>query len=231
MSKFMKILIASALAVAVAGPATAVDDLPIFGDVKTLGVFTGSKTKISINPAGCPSDNVKNLDTAIGFGAMAWSLEDELNLVEVDIAFAGCWSMSGFSFGVEQELDGAYIERKVGKDLTLALNTEDLLGVIEEIDDYLVDESKCDVAVLGVNGANPLSFFVKKGNAKLSKNGERVKVDIQIDGDYTNDSGQTKKVKTKVKGKMDFETTDPELNPAFSCENIIADCIGDVCTD
>ena len=227
MSKFMKILIASALAVAVAGPATAVDDLPIFGDVKTLGVFTGSKTKISINPAGCPSDNEKNLNTVIGFGAMAWDLEDDTNLVEVDIAFAGCWSMSGHSFGVEQELDGAYIERKVGKDLTLALTREDLLGVIEEIDDYLVAESKCDVEVFGVNGVNVSSMIVKKGNAKLSKNGDQVKVNIQIDGDYTNDSGKTKNVKTKVKGKMDF---DPGvLNPAFSCEDIIADCIGDKC--
>jgi hypothetical protein len=221
MSKFMKTLITSVLAVAVAGTAAA--------DPKMLGVYKGSKTTISINPGGCPSDNEKNLNTVMGFGAMAWDLDDDLNLMEVDMAFAGCWSLSGFSFGQEQELDGAYIERKVGKDLTLALTREDLLGVIEEIDDYLVSESKCDVDLLGTSGANVSSFIVKKGNAKLSKNGDRVKVDIKIDGDYTNESGKTKNVKTKVKGKMDF---DPGvLNPAFSCEHIIADCIGDVCAD
>ena len=220
MSNFTKTLIASALAVAVTGTATA--------DPKVIGIYKGSKTKITISPSGCPNDNEKNLDTTIGFGEMY--LDDlDIGGFGIDIPFAGCWAMNGFSFGQEQELDGIFIERKVDKDLTMAIVGEDLAGIIEEMDDYLVSESKCDVDLFGPNGMNPESVTVKKANGKLSKNGERVKVDIQIDGDYDNDSGKTRNIKAKINGKMDYDAG--IFNPAFDCENILLECLDEVCIE
>ena len=61
---------------------------------------------------------------------------------------------------------------------------------------------------------NLTSIYVKKAQSKFSKNGDRVNVDIQVDGTYDNKSGKTKNIKAKVKGKMDF-VAGP--NPAFDC--------------
>ena len=154
MSTFTKTLVATAMAVAVVGTATA--------DPKFAGLYSGSKTKISISPSGCPNDTEKNLDTVIGF--TPWSISEIGFGAEVEsfVAFAGCWGMTGFSFGQEEELDGIYIERKVGKDLTMALTDEDLAGIIDEMDDYLKFEDKCDVDIIGFNGMNASSVIVKK---------------------------------------------------------------------
>ena len=216
MSRFTRSMIATALTIAVAGPVAA--------EVKTLGVFTGSKTSVKITPAGCPNDSEKNLSTTIGFGDMDFLLGDGVDQIRVSMPFAGCWSMSGFSFGEEATLTGTYIERKVGQDLTMALTAHSFYDqIVDEINEYLLSESKCDYSLLA-GDIDPLDFIVKKGNGKLSKNGDRVKVDIKVDGEYTNDSGKTKNVKAKIHGKMDFE---PGLvNPGFDCDEIIFDLAG-----
>jgi len=204
MNTFTKTLIASAMAVAVAGPVAA--------DVKVLGTFKGDKTKLTISPSGCPNDNLKNQQTEIGFG--------DVNFLGGEMKFAGCWGMAVFGWGDVDVATGAYIERKINKkdlmakDATMSLSGETFYEIIEEMDDYLVSESKCDVAVLGVDGMNPLETYVKKAQSKFSKNGDRVKVDIQIDGTYDNDNGKTKNIKAKVSGKMDY-VVGP--NPAFDC--------------
>ena len=213
MSKFTKTLIASALAVAVAGPAAA--------DVKTLGTFIGDKSKLSISPAGCPNLKLNKQQTSMGFGDLDFLVPDVEGL-----AFAGCWGLAAFGWGDVDVIGGAYIERKinkkdlVAKEATLALSGLTLARIIEEMDDHLWSESKCDVDILGPNGVNILSVYVKKAESKFSKNGDRVKVDIQVDGDYDTDDGKTKNIKAKVSGKMDFV---PGLNPAFDCGMLVVD--------
>lgn len=211
MRRFTRTMIAAALAVVVAGSAAA--------EVKTLGVFTGSKTSVKITPAGCPNDSEKNVSTTIGFGEMDFLVGEGVDQFRGGLPFAGCWSMSGFSLGEEATLAGIYIERKVGQDLTMALTAHSFYDqIVDEINEYLLSESKCDYSLLG-GDIDPLDFIVKKGNGKLSKNGDRVKVNIQVDGEYTNDSGKTKNVKAKIRGKMDFE---PGLvNPGFDCEEVL----------
>ena len=202
MSKFTKTLIASALAVAVAGPAAASDLKE--GDVN--GAYKGSKTSVKITPAGCPNDNTKNITTKIGFHEIA--------------PFAGCWVMvaADFEFDGDDTLYGGYIERKVGKDLTMSLSGESLFDeVIDEMYYYLMGESKCDLD----EQDNTIwdEATVKKARGKLSKNGDSIQVDIQVDSKYKTNDGKTKNVKGKIKGKMDFDAN--ESNPGFDCGLLI----------
>lgn len=177
-------------------------------DIDNLfGAYKGSKTTISISPSGCSNAKEKNVDTVVGLGSM-----------DVDFAFpfAGCWAMTGYSFDDVGVASGLYIERKVGKDLTLSLTADSLYdGIVDAMDNYLEfdpDASKCDYVD---NGTIYDEAIVKKGNGKLSKNGERLKVDIQVDSKYENTSGKTKNVKARIKGTMDFDSL--EENPAFNC--------------
>ena len=48
--------------------------------------------------------------------------------------------------------------------------------------------------------------MINKYEGKLSKNGEKVKVQMDAEGTYENDKGKDKKVKVKVKtGNMDMQ--------------------------
>ena len=188
------------------------------GDLNSkIGVYKGSKTTLTISPAGCPNAKEKNVESQIGFGYL-----DEPLGVDLVLPFAGCWAFTGVrSSGEVEFLGGLYIERKVGKDLTMSLGAESLIdGVIDEINDYLLSEPKCDYSLLG-GDLDVSDFLVKKGNGKLSKKGDRIKLDLQVEGKYTNDSGKTKNVKAKIKGKMDFEAL--AENPASDCGLIFID--------
>ena len=219
MNTFTKTLIASAMAVAVAGTASA--------DPKFAGVYSGGKTKMDITPCGCPNAKAKNVTTVVSFapGIFEW-FNVGLDKFEVNIPFAGCWEMSGLAGLIDPDLDdrlvGSYIERKPGKDLTMATTLFSLDEIVDAMNYHLVTESKCDVALIGVGadlkGVDPLSVTLKKGNGKLSKNGERVKVDIQIDATYDNDSDKNKKIKAKINGKMDFAAG---VNAFDGCDAIV----------
>jgi hypothetical protein len=178
------------------------------GDIDNLfGAYKGSKTTISISPSGCSNAKEKNVDTVVGLGSMD---------VDVEFPFAGCWAMTGYSFDDVGVVGGTYIERKVGKDLTMSLTGDSLYdGIVDAMDNYLEldpDASKCDYVD---NGTIYDEAIVKKGNGKLSKNGERLKVDIRVDSKYENTSGKIKNVKARIKGTMDFDSL--EENPAFNC--------------
>ena len=198
MSKFTKTMIASALAVAVAGPAAA--------DVKDTGAFRGTKTTVQINPQGCPNAKIKDLTSEIGFYPQGPS--------------AGCWSMDLLDFfGTDAafHVEGPYVERKFGKELTGSLFTATFFGLVSEMESYIEDETKCDV----VDGFNVIDgAYIKKGSVKLSKNGDKAKVDFQVDGKYENDSGKNKNVKATIKGKMDFVAASPRPS-SFDCAPII----------
>ena len=63
MKALTKNIIASVLAVAMAGPAAS--------KVNMHGVFEGSNTTFKIIPAGCPNAKDKNIESIIGFGSIS----------------------------------------------------------------------------------------------------------------------------------------------------------------
>jgi hypothetical protein len=174
---------------------------------KLFGAYKGSNTTISISPSGCSKAIEKNVDTVVGLGSM-----------DVDFAFpfAGCWAMTGYSFDNVGVAAGLYIERKVGKDLTMSLTGDSLYdGIVDAMNNYLEfdpDASKCDYVD---NGTIYDEAIVTKAHGVLSKNGEQLRVGIYVDSKYENTSGKTKRVKAKIKGTMNFDSL--EENPAFNC--------------
>ena len=197
MSKFTKTLTAAAVAVAVSGPVAA-SDLKEGG---LNGAYKGSKTTVSITPSGCPNAKEKNIDTVVGFHELE--------------PFAGCWGLTGYTFYEQAGLEGGYIERKVGKDLTMSLEGSSFYSVLDEMYEYLDATSKCDFDNEEGDSVLYDDPEVKKAQGKLSKNGEKLKVDMEVTSKYMTTNGKTKNVKAKVSGKLDYDSAQP--NPAFDC--------------
>ena len=195
-----KNIIASVLAVAMAGPAAA--------EVNRHGVFEGDNATLKIIPTGCPNSNDKNIESIIGFGSIS----------ELGQTFpnAGCWFFAGEKPDNEVIfLDGLYIEKKVSKDLTMSLTGESLLdSIVDEVNEHFLSEPRCDY----VGGLDPDDFYVKKGSGKLSKNGDRINLNILVYGSYKNDRGNSFLIKTKIQGKMDFNAN--AENPAYDCSEL-----------
>jgi hypothetical protein len=213
MSTFTKTLIASAMAVAVAGPVSA--DVPD----GVSQAYVGSKTTVKLKPSGCKNQNTKNIDTIVGFGDIDEFLEGEFDLY---LPFAGCWAMAGFQFYDVDAIAGMRISRKTdkktltAKDLTMSLTGESLYGeVINGIYDYLYYED--DAVKCGYVDDDTLweQAYIKKGNGKFSKNQEKLTIDIQVDSQYRNDKDKLKNVQASIKGKLDLSNN--TANPAFDC--------------
>jgi len=198
MSKFTKSLIAAALAVAVAGPAAA-------DGVMENGTYNGTKMKIQIKPSTCKNVNVDVPQAEL-------ELDNDSSYRQ-----AGYWYLTGsVTIGDDDEIEGYYVERKVGKDLTGSLYEPDLGscgldsstppvrvcdGIVGRIVD-VVESSECGGS-MSITQSN--DFIVTKGNVKLSKKGERAKVDFKLEGEFTNDKGKVKKVQATIKSpNMDF---------------------------
>lgn len=194
MSKFTKTLTAAAVAVAVSGPVAASD----LNEGNQLGAYKGSKATVKITPSGCPNAKDKDIQLVVGF--------QELE------PFAGCWILTGYNFDDSTGLEGGYIERKVGKDLTMSLEGNSFYEVLDEMYYYLDDESKCDFDDDDTLYDDP---EVKKAQGKLSKNGEKLKVDMEVTSKYMTTNGKTKNVKAKVSGKLDYDSA--QANPAWDC--------------
>ena len=213
MRTFTKTLIASAMAVAVAGPVSA--------NPNFAGVYAGSKTDIKVNPSGCPNGSLKNQSTAVGFAPAVYDFVD----FGVDIPFSGCWALTNLGGIIDEDIDrlqGIYIERKVGKDLTMAFTLDTVEDVVDVMNLHLVTESKCDVsAIIPGQGVDPLSVTVQKANGKLSKNGERLNLNIDIRGKYDSSSKDDRNIKATIKGKMDFNPTG--LDPLLACDELFED--------
>lgn len=197
MKVFTKNIIASVLAVAMAGPAAS--------KVNMHGVFASSNATFKIIPSGCPNSKVKNVESIIGFGS--------LSQPGLTFPHAGCWFFAGEKPDNEVIfLDGLYIEKKVSKDLTMSLTGESLLNsIVDEVNEHFLSEPRCDY----VGDLDSDDFYVKKGSGKLSKNGDRINLNILVYGSYENDRGNSFVIKTKIQGKMDFNANTE--NPAFDC--------------
>jgi len=221
MSTFTKTLIASAMAIAVAGPAAA--DVPNGPGDR----YEDGRATVKITPSGCKNAKLE-FQATVGFGDI---LEDDG--FEVDATpFAGCWAMTGFAFGDLGFATGGRIARKVdnsssdsrgdAKDLTMSLSADTLYdGVVDAMDNYLefdADGAKCDYVGNGIgeDGALMIAEYavVKKANGKFSKNQEKLKVDIQVDSKYENTKGKMKNIKASIKANLDAATGE---NPAFDC--------------
>ena len=192
MGRFAITLTAAALAAAIAGPASA--DLE---EGSNPGAYAGNQTTLKIIVAGCPNDSQTG-ETVIGFDKMG--------------RIHGYWGMDISSFGEDGLLGGLYIERKVGKDLTLALSEESYAALLDVLFDYVDDAaSKCD---LGSNEGDfdDDDFEVKKAQGKLTRKGDRIKVSIEVSGKYTNSNNKRKNLKLKIDGLMNFDSNAP--NPA-----------------
>ena len=196
MSKFTNPLIATALAIAVTGTAVA--------EFAEGLQWSGSQLKVQIKPNSCKNFNSGNKEGTI----RTWLFPRTLN--------QGRWSLQGYSFDDFAMIEGDYIERKVGKDLTASLFSKHLggcdhqfcVGIVGVIQDYLSDES-CGA----MTDAQANDFSLTKGQIKLSKSGERLKVTFKVEGEYTDDKGNVKKVKATIKSpNMDSEPfTQPPL--------------------
>jgi hypothetical protein len=186
MGRFAITLTTAALAAAIAGPASA--DLM---EGSNPGAYAGNQTTLKIIAAGCPNDSQTG-QTVIGFDEMG--------------PFQGYWGMEFFSFGEVGLLGGLYIERMVGKDLTMALSAESYAALLGILSDYVAGgEPQCDLGSNEGDFDND-DFEVKKAQGKLSKNGDRIKVSIEVRGKYTNSDNQKKNLKLKINGTMNFDS-------------------------
>ena len=128
------------------------------------------------------------------------------------------WVDNFLGFDVGEVVPVGYYDRDRGvwvpsdNGVVVKLLDTDADGIVDAMVNYLQSESTCDYVD---NDTIWDESSVKKANGKLSKNGERLKVDIQVDSKYENTNGKTKNVKSKIKGTMDFDSL--EGNPAFSC--------------
>ena len=213
MSKFTKTLIATAMSVAVAGPAAA--DVPDGSGER----YEDTNATVQISPSGCK--NVKEeFNAVVGFGSV-----QDFEGFDFAFPFAGCWAMTGYSFDDVGYASGLRIARKSdtsnsdsrgdAKDLTMSLSGDTLYdGIVDAMDNYLEiapDADKCDYVD---NGDIYEYAVVKKAQGKFSKNQEKLKVDIQVESKYENTKGKMKNVKAKVKANLDAKLGE---NPAFDC--------------
>ena len=201
MRKSTIILIATALAVAVAGPASAAP--------KFAGEYVGDKLQVKVNPQGC-----KNLKLGKTAGFLSFA-------PNIDVNVGGWWFLNsplflGIDLGdlEDNEIHGPYIESKIDKELTGAVE-EDFFsdcviveglpvcdfegGLLAVVQAHLVTE--CGGAM---TAAQAVAAKVTKGKVKLSKSTDRAKVDFKLEGEYEND-GKTKKWNATLKSpQMDF---------------------------
>ena len=182
MSKFTKTLVAAAISGLVSTSAMAAD----YGCVN--GVYAtaqGKQAKLDVNGSKC--DKLK---------------------VEVDMTlFVGCdfnagantgtWQSTVFDFGLEGNGEGPYIASKPGKTLVMDQSGNDLFDFENFMDDYVANNCENE------DGYN-YDTELKKFEAKVSKNGDKVKVRWDSEGTWDElDTEKDRKVKTKLRANLD----------------------------
>mgnify|MGYP003573674774 CR=1 len=185
MSKFTKTLVAAAVSGLVSTSALAAE----YGCGSGFGFYEtaqGKQAKLQINGQKC--DKVKadfdmTLFVECGFEGFN----------------TGFWESSAFDFGDEGNNDGPLIASKPGKTLVMDV-TADGLDDFEDTMASYVFENCSDAS--GYNFDTELQKF----EAKVSKNGDKVKVQWKSEGTYLDASGnkdKDRKVKTKLNAKLD----------------------------
>ena len=188
MSKLMKTMIASVLAVAMTGPAAAA----LYVTVN----YVGDNLRVQITPQGCKNFKSDKLPSRLGFNSNPGFKQSGNGFLE---------GYTALGTGV---IDLLWVGKKVEKDLTLAISAEDVgnciagvcTGIAEAIQGWLAFEG-CGL----MTDIQSDLLTVTKGQVKLSKDGDTAKVDIKVEGEYLNDDLDAKKVKVRIKStNMDF---------------------------
>ena len=181
MSKFTKTLVAATISGLVSTSALAVDNGCAFGVYQTA---QGKQAKLQISGQKC--DKFKaDLDMTL--------------FVECDGGGAntGYWQSSVFDFGLEGNGEGPYIASKPGK--TLVMDVSDISNFEFTMDDYVFENCS-----KGNEEGYNFDTVLKKFEAKISKNGDKVKVQWDSEGTYLDGvKDKDRKVKTKLKAKLD----------------------------
>ena len=209
MNTFTKTLIATALAVTVAGPAAANG-----GGIPFDDEFVSDKPlKVNISPANCKNTKFDFATSKLELSNQIF-VDGEVDEDLLDFEGAGFWNLEGFTWTIATpDLFGIYTTKKIDKDLTASMYEGDLGGCAEvtipEADACFGLAEAIQTAVI-VEGCGFMTFAqsntleVTKSNIKLSKNGDRAKVDFKVEGEYVNTKGSSnkdKKVRLTIKGK------------------------------
>jgi hypothetical protein len=207
MSKFTETLIASVLAVAVAGPAAA--------DVDFADTFVSNKPlKVKITGGNCKTTKFDFATSTLGLGE---EIDFDEGLLRSVFPGSGYYELSGFTWAVGPvDMVGNYVTRKIDKDLTASIWEGNLGGCVTDEAGIDIPGLQCEgiaeviQTALIKEGCGAMTLVqsntleITKGQIKLSKKGDRAKVDFKVEGTYANtkkSSIQEKKVKFTIKGK------------------------------
>ena len=180
MSKFTKTLVAAAISGLVSTSALAAD----YGCVN--GVYAtaqGKQAKLEINGNKCDKSKT-DFDMLIFFEC------------GFEGANTGFWESQAFDFGDEGSGEGPYIAYKPGKTMVMDTTSSELEDFEDVMDLYVFENCSEE------NGYN-YDTELKKFEAKVSKNGDKVKVQWQSEGTYEGSNNKDRKVKTKLNAKLD----------------------------
>jgi hypothetical protein len=181
---------AIAVSALISGPASAIED-----DV----IYSGSKAVTIWNGSGCSSHKDKDQSMSI---LMTPNIEfDGLLDVGKD---TGYWFAEIFDIGdIEDTGNGPFMISKPGKTVkdapkkaTMDLSRNTFIEITTEMGVYAASACK------NFDEFAEDSTQIKKFEAKWSKNGEKLKVNLEVESNYLNDKGNLKKVKFKVNSKQ-----------------------------
>jgi hypothetical protein len=203
MSKLIKIVIASVLAVAVTGPAAAAyaprANPPIDGE------YVGDKLKAKLSLSAC-----KNFSENKNVAKLRFTNNNN------GFSQSGNGYLEGFTIFGDLLIDFQYTEKKVDKELTLAILNGDVgscftpegaphseqicSGIVGFVQDWL-DGQNCGVIL----NAQSAAVVVNKSRITFSKDQTRAKADIRVEGEYVDDNLKSKKWTFMIKStNMDF---------------------------
>ena len=181
MSKFTKTLVAAAIA---GFASTSVTAGCVNGFYATA---QGKQAKLDINASKCDK----------------FKLETDMTLFlscTGEGSNTGEWDSTVFDFGLEGNGEGPYIASKPDRTLVMDQSGGDFQDFEDFMDDYVFENCSPD------NGGYNYDTVLKKFEAKVSKNGDKVKVQWDSEGTYTDFDGnkdKDRKIKTKLKAKLD----------------------------
>ena len=178
MSKFTKTLVAAAITGFVSTSVTA-------GCIN--GVFQTGKKQATLKINGNKCDNFKvDVDMTLFLACEGGSN-------------SGVWESSVFNFGDEGNSDGMYIASKPSRTLVMDQTADGYDDFQFFMDDYVFDNCS-----KGNEDGYNFDTVLKKFEAKVSKNGDKVNVKWDSEGTYLDDvKNKDRKVKTKLSAKLD----------------------------